>query len=90
MALQGAPLREALLAKVALVRPHPRVRPRVPLEVERVVEALPAEGAEVTLHVAVTLHVTVEQPLQVEVLAAHAAGEAVVLPVKASKGALSE
>lgn len=63
------------------------MRPRVPLEVEGVVEALAAEGAEVTLHVAMTLHVTIEQSLQIEILAAHAATEAVVLWIKAPEDA---
>ena len=40
------------------------VCPCVPLEVEGVVEALATEGAEVALHVAVALHVPVQQPLQ--------------------------
>ena len=38
--------------------------PCVPLEVEGVVEALAAESAEVALHVAVALHVPVQQALQ--------------------------
>lgn len=63
VALQGAPLRETLLAKVALVGSYARVRPRMPLKVERVVEALSAERAQVTLHVAMTLHVAIEEPL---------------------------
>ena len=42
----------------------------VPLEVEGVVEALATEGAEVALHVAVALHVTVKQSLQAKGLRA--------------------
>ena len=43
---------------------------RVPLEVEGVVEALVAEGAQVALDVAVVLHVAVHEPLQLEALVA--------------------
>lgn len=46
------------------------------LEVKGVVEAFAAEGAEVALDVAVTLHVTVEQPLQTEALGTHVTLEA--------------
>jgi hypothetical protein len=42
----------------------------VPLEVEGVVEALVAEGAQVALDVAVVLHVAVHEPLQLEALVA--------------------
>lgn len=73
--LERAPLREGLLAEVALVGPHARVRPRVPLQVEGVIEPFPAEGAEVPLDVGVALHVSVEQPLQREALGAHSAHE---------------
>ena len=48
---------------------------RVSLQIEGVVEPLAAEGAEVSLGVAVALHVPVEQPLQREALATHAARE---------------
>lgn len=83
--LQRAPLRETLLAEEALVRSHSCVRPRMPLEIERVVEPLPAECTQVTFHVTVTLHVTIEEPLKAEVLAAHAAGEAIRIVVLLSK-----
>lgn len=46
------------------------------LEVEGVVEALAAEGAEVALHVAVALHVPVEEPLEGEALCAQVTREA--------------
>lgn len=49
--LERAPLRERLLAQVALVRPDAGVGARVALQVERVVEALAAERAQVALHV---------------------------------------
>lgn len=73
--LQRASLREALLAKEALVRPYACVRPRVPLQIKRVIETLPAECAEITLHVTVTLHVAVQEPLKTKVLAAYATCE---------------
>lgn len=77
VALQGAPLGEALLAEVALVGPDPGVGPGVPFQIEGVVEALSAEGAQVSFDVAVALHVTVQKSLEAELLAAHAAGELV-------------
>lgn len=50
---------------------------RVSLQVERVVEALSAEGAQVPFDVRVALHVPVQQTLQVERLCADAADELV-------------
>lgn len=76
VALQRASLGEALLAQIALVGPDAGVRPRVSLQVERVVETLAAERAQITLYVAVTLHVTIQQSLQAEGFAAHATREA--------------
>lgn len=78
MRLQGAALREALLAQVALVRPHARVGARVPLEVEGVVESLAAEGAQIALDVRVALHVPIEQALQRKGLHADTADELIV------------
>jgi len=49
--------------------------PGVALQVERVVEALSAEGAEIPLGVAVALHVAVQQSLQSELLGARSALE---------------
>lgn len=60
MRLQGTALREALLAEITLVGPYARVGARVPLEVEGIVEALAAEGAQVALDVRVALHVPIE------------------------------
>lgn len=57
--LEGAALREGLLAQRALVGPHSCVRAHVPLEVKRVVEAFAAEGARVPLGLVVTLDVSV-------------------------------
>ena len=49
--------------------------PGVALQVERVVEALSAEGAEIPLGVTVALHVAVQQSLQSELLGACSALE---------------
>ena len=46
------------------------VRSRVSFQIEGIVEALATEGAEVALHVAVALHVPVQQPLQAKRLRA--------------------
>lgn len=46
---------------------------RVPLQVERVIEALSAESAQVPFDVRVALHVPVQQTLQVKGLGADAA-----------------
>lgn len=43
----------------------------MPLQIECVVEALSAESAQVSFDVRVTFHVTVEESLQVEALAAN-------------------
>ncbi len=55
----------------------------VALQVERVVEALPAEGAEVALDVRVTLDVAVEEALQGKRLPADATQELTVLRLDA-------
>lgn len=83
--LEGTPLGEALLAQIALVRSNAGMRPGVPLQVERVVETLAAERAQVTFHVAVAFHVTIQQPLQAEVFAAHATRETVRIVVLARR-----
>lgn len=77
VALERAALREALLAQIALVGSNTGVRSRVPLQVECVIEALAAERAEISLDVAVALHVSVQQSLETEVFAADAAREPV-------------
>lgn len=46
------------------------VGPHMSLQVEGVVEAFSTEGAQVPLHLAVALDVTVEHPLQAEAFAA--------------------
>lgn len=85
MTLQRAALRETLFAKEALVRSHTCMRPRMPLEVERIIEALSAERTQITLHVTMTLHVTIKKSLKTEVLAAYAAGKAIGIIVLLSK-----
>ena len=59
VAFERAPLRETLLAEVALVGPDTCVCPRMPLEVKGVVKSLATEGAKVPLDVTVALHVAV-------------------------------
>lgn len=43
--------------------------PDMPLQIKGVVESFPTEGAQVSLHLAVTLDVTVEHPLQAKAFA---------------------
>lgn len=50
------------------------VGPDVPFQIKGVVEAFPAEGAQVSLHLAVALDVAVEHALQAEALATQLAG----------------
>lgn len=57
--LETATLRELAVAFAALEWPHPRVGSRVTFQIERVVEALLTECAQVALYIAVVLHVTV-------------------------------
>lgn len=68
--LQGAALGEGLVADITLVGANACMRADVPLQVEGVVEALAAEGAQVPLHLVVALEVPVEHALQAEALAA--------------------
>lgn len=84
--LQRAPLRERLLAQIALVRSDAGVRPGVPLQVERIVESLAAEGAQVALDIGVALHVPIQQPLQGKRLLAYPAGELVLLATGGATG----
>lgn len=72
---QRTPLRERLLAQIALVRSHSGVGSGVPLKIERIVESLAAERAQVALDVRVALHVPVKEPLQRERLLAYPAAE---------------
>lgn len=75
--LQRAALREGLVTQAALVGPHTCVGAHMPLEVEGVVEALPAVSAEMPLDVIVALHVAVQHALVGEGLLADVAGEEV-------------
>jgi hypothetical protein len=52
---------------------------RVSLQIEGVVESFAAERAQVSLHVRVTFHVTVQQALKGEVFGADAANEFSIL-----------
>ena len=49
--------------------------PCVSLQIECVIEALSAKGAEIPLDIAVALHVSVQKPLQLELLGAESALE---------------
>lgn len=73
--LERASLSERLLAEIAFVGSHSSVGSCVSLQVEGVVEAFAAECTQVTFHVGVTFHVTVEQSLECEVLRADATAE---------------
>lgn len=75
MRLEGAALREGLLAQVTLVRTHTCVGAGVALKVKGVIEAFAAESAQVTLDVRVALHMAVEESLQAERFRAHATHE---------------
>ena len=85
VAFERTPLCETLLAKVAFIGSDSCVRPRMPLKVEGVVEAFAAESAEVSFHVAVALHVAVQQSLEAKVLAADAAGKPVGVVILEAK-----
>merc|ERR1719490_387974 len=61
---QRAPLGEGLFAVVAPIWTDSCMCTCVPLQIECIVEALSTEGAEVSLCIAVTLHVTIQQPRQ--------------------------
>ena len=62
--------------------------PGVALQVESVIEALSAEGAEIPLGVAVALHVPVQQSLQSELLGACSALELGWVRVRPHRGQL--
>lgn len=62
---------KGFLAQVTLVRPDARVRPRMSLEVECVIETLAAECAEVSFDVRVAFHMSVQKSLKAEVLRAN-------------------
>lgn len=68
--LQGTSLGEGFVTHLAFVGANACVCAYMPLQVEGVVEALAAEGAQVPLYLVVALKVTVEHALQTETLAA--------------------
>lgn len=76
--LETAALRELAVAFGALERSHARVCSRVPFEIEGVVEALLTERAQVTFDVAMVLHVTVHETLELERFGADLALESVL------------
>lgn len=84
--LQRAALRERLLTEIAFVGADAGVGSRVSLQVEGVVEALAAERAEISLHVRVAFHVSVQQALESEVLRADPADELAVLLLSRGRG----
>lgn len=49
--------------------------PGVSLQIESVVESLPTESAEISLGVTVTLHMSVQKPLEGETLPTDSAGK---------------
>lgn len=51
------------------------MRPSVSLQIKRIVKSLSTERAQISLHVRVTLHVSVEQTLQRKRLIAHSTTE---------------
>lgn len=69
--LETATLGELAIALLALEWSHARVGARVTFEIERVVEALVTERAQVAFDVAVVLHVTIHETLQLERLVAN-------------------
>merc|ERR1719234_38888 len=70
---QGAPLGEGLFAVVTTIWTDSCMCTCVPLQIKCIIEALSAEGAEVALCVAVTLHVTIQQPRQTKGFSAEGA-----------------
>jgi len=72
---QGAPLGEGLFAVVATVWTDSCMSTCMPLQIECIIEALSTEGAEVSLCVAVTLHVTIQQPRQTKGFSTSATGK---------------
>jgi len=61
------------------------MRPCVPLQIERIIEAFPAECTKITLHVTVTLHVAIQKSLETEILAAYATSETIGIVLLSEK-----
>jgi len=72
---QRAPLGEGLFAVVAPIWTDSCMCSCVPLQIECIVEALSTEGAEVSLCIAVTLHVTIQQSRQTKGFSTSATGK---------------
>lgn len=75
MTLKRAPLGKRFLAQVTFIRTNTCVCPRMSLQIKCVVESLSAEGAQVSLCIAVTFHVSVQESLETEGLCADPAGK---------------
>jgi len=72
---QRAPLGEGLFAVVAPIWTDSCMCSCVPLQIECIVETLSTEGAEVSLCIAVTLHVTIQQSRQTKGFSTSATGK---------------
>jgi len=72
---QGAPLGEGLFAVVATIWTHSCMCTCVPLQIECIIETLSTEGAEVSLCIAVTLHMPIQQPRQTKGFSTSATGK---------------
>jgi len=68
-------LSEGFLTQSTLVRPDSGVRASMSFQIERIVESLAAEGAQIAFDVRMTFHVPIEQSLQCEALGAQSARE---------------
>lgn len=79
--LQRTALRKRLLAQITLVGSNAGVRSRVPLQIERVVESLAAERAQIAFDVRMAFHVAIEQSLERKRFRADDAGEFVWIVV---------
>lgn len=66
--LQRASLGKRFLAQIALVWANAGVCSGVSFQIERIVESFSAECAQVSLYIRVTLHVTIQQSLESEML----------------------
>merc|ERR1712130_40396 len=72
---QRAPLCKGLFAVVAPIWADSCVCTRVPLQVECIIETLSTESTEVSLCIAVTLHMTIQQPRQTKGFSTSATGK---------------
>lgn len=76
--LERTSLSERLLTQITFVRSNTCMSSGMSLQIEGIVEALSAEGAQVSFDVRVTFHVTVEETLQIEAFTANVTSELVV------------